>query len=255
QMWDYPQSLVEIARELDPSTLAPEQLVLTAKLLPADDRRNLLLRSQRVWPRDLWINTELGRLSLETVHQSIPERHPFGCYPAAKAFLNSSDVPAEIHQEANASVGFYRAALAVAKPESRIGYRLDLAAALALTGDLEASLAECELALGLARRSSSESKPLLSEAHHMLGLCLRRRGELDEAIESLQFASKSDPACLAIGWSLAEAMKEAGRDGERQSVLRSLLSASDDETIVNFLERELDVTTTADESTSDNHQR
>ncbi|MCA8999966.1 MAG: serine/threonine protein kinase, partial [Planctomycetaceae bacterium] len=49
QMWDYPQSLVEIARELDPSTLAPEQLVLTAKLLPADDRRNLLLRSQRVW--------------------------------------------------------------------------------------------------------------------------------------------------------------------------------------------------------------
>jgi Flp pilus assembly protein TadD len=63
-------------------------------------------------------------------------------------------------------------------------------------------------------REVSLLKPEFADAHYELGKALLQKGDIDQAIESLQRAAKLDPGKAHIHYQLGRAYLAAGRKQE-----------------------------------------
>ena len=192
ELWDDTQALDKLVDTIDPQQHSAEILVLLGKLLPDEARADYFARCQHDHADDFWLNAELGRALLDSAISALPDERagelPIECPPMLAALLHDCDVPTSSHQMASQAVGYYRAAL-VEHPHVT-GLRLDLASAVALTGDWETSIAICCAALAGAADDTPPHE--LAEVHLQLGLSQLRLGQLDEATNSPRKAGELD---------------------------------------------------------------
>ncbi len=220
QLWDQPEALVAVAKNVDPMDASPELLVLIGKLLPASEQFDFWKRCQAYHPEDFWFNIELGRSLLEQATADIPVDDPFGTNPVTRAFSSEKAVvSAERRTNASLSVGYYRAAL-TANP-TRIGVHLDLAAALALSGDMDGA-AELTRATSLIPPSPQTPAHEIAAAQHQRGLALRKLGDLNAAVENFRLALEADDTYVIARWDLAMTLKKLNRRVEAHKELEQL---------------------------------
>ncbi len=226
-LWDQPDALLDVAEKVDPEDESAELLVLIGKLLPESAQFEFWKRCQAHHPRDFWLNIELGRSLLEQVTENIPADDPFGMNPVTRAFSESAFNTADNLDKARQSAGYYRAALS-ANPQ-RVGVHLDLAAALALSGDLDGA-AELTRATTLIPPSSHVAVHEMAAAQHQRGLALRKLGNLTAAVDSFRSALSTDETYIIARWDLATTLQKLDRHDEAREHLEQLRLEAPDNT-------------------------
>jgi serine/threonine-protein kinase len=212
------KALEERAREADVRKQPPSFLVFVARALPAQimkgARLELLRRTQRAYPADLWANHSLALELWENGRAAEAVRY----HTAALAlrphnpgiFLNRGQALREAG-ELDAAIADYRQSLALA-PEYAAAHT-SLGTALMANGLLDEAIAEC--------RQATRLKKDFAPFHSNLGNALRAKGRLDEAIaayrEAIRLKKDFAPAHCNLGSALiargdlAGAIKALGR--------------------------------------------
>jgi serine/threonine protein kinase/Flp pilus assembly protein TadD len=172
------KTLEQWARDADGSKQPPNFLIAVATALPPQmnsTRLELLRRTQRAYPADLWAN---HWLAMELVNQGQPAE-AVRYFTAALALRSDSpgtylNRGAALGQagEADAAIADLRQSLAFA-PEYAVAHA-NLGIALRRKGLLDEAIAECREAIRL--------KQDFADAHTILGNALEAKGQLDEAI-------------------------------------------------------------------------
>jgi tetratricopeptide (TPR) repeat protein len=204
------QALEQLARAADDRKQLPSFLLLTATMLPAQQqstRLELLRRTQRAYPADLWANYWLADELVKTGQLMEAIRY----YTAALAlrpdspglYLNRGYALQRVG-EADAAIADARQCLALAPQYSMAHNNLGLA--LRDKGRLHEAIAEYREALRIDKDNAA--------AHTNLGLALQDSGQLDAAVAEYCEALRINKALPAVHakahYNLGNALREKG---------------------------------------------
>jgi serine/threonine protein kinase/Flp pilus assembly protein TadD len=210
------KSLEQLTREVDVRQQPLSFLIVVARGVPMQMRSaklDLLRRTQRAYPADLWVNHDLARE------------------------VEDNGQPAE-------AIRYYTAALAL-RPDNA-GIYVNRGRALAFAGELDAAIADlsqaCALApsyavahvnLGIALKRKGRLEeaiaydrkaialdPELAIAHTNLGNALADKGEVDEAIMCYRKAIQLQPKIHQTHMNLGNALLHKGKADEAIAAYR-----------------------------------
>ncbi|HJT78535.1 MAG TPA: tetratricopeptide repeat protein, partial [Gemmataceae bacterium] len=201
------QALEHMARAADVRKQPPSLLLAAATSLPEQmraTRLELLRRTQRAYPADLWAN---HWLAMELVADGQPAE-AVRYYTAALAlwpdspgiYLNRGDA-LERAGEVDAAIADIRQSVVLAPEYAAARYSLGIT--LERKGQLDEAIAEF--------RESIRIKKDYAEAHVGLGLALRLKGQLDEAIAEYREAIHINKHFAVAHERLGNALHEKGR--------------------------------------------
>jgi serine/threonine-protein kinase len=206
---DWPE-LEQQAREVDERKQPPSFLILVARSLPAQwksTRLELLRRTQRAYPGDLWANHHLANELVANGDLAEAIRY----YTAALAlrpdsagvYLNRG-YALERLGEVDAAIADAQQSIALAPEYSMAHSHLGLA--LWDKGRLDEAIAECREAIRLDKNNAA--------AHTNLGLALQSKGRLDEAIaeyrEAIEINENLPKVHCKAHYNLGNALREKG---------------------------------------------
>jgi serine/threonine protein kinase/tetratricopeptide (TPR) repeat protein len=218
------QVLAELAASVDVQTVPKRVLHRLGKDLEAlgewDRAAKLLVETQRLYPNDFWINSELA-YALDNVKP--PQSLAAARYAAiAAALRNDNEV---MHLNLGyylAKIGQYDDAIAAYRRAIELypGYveAYDkLHGVLALKGYTDTAIAVFTEAV---RR-----KPDLAKVHYYLGAALKKKGELDSALASLREAIRLDPALAGARQEILGILVKQGNTSEAQAAFQGAVAA------------------------------
>ncbi len=248
------KTLQQLARVGDVARQPPSFLLVLAFSLPAQlksTRLELLRRTQRAYPGDLWAN---HALAFELMNQGQPAEairyctaalalrpiNPGTCYNLAKALQDAGEL--------EPAIAAYRQALALAPqyPSAHInlGNLLQLQGKVdeaiecyrqALALDPRQVLAHCNLGVALIDKGKVDEAiacyrqalaldPGYAKAHYNLGLALKAKGKVDEAIVCFRQAIALLPRYPRAHYNLGAALQEQGKVDEAIACYRQALA-------------------------------
>jgi tetratricopeptide (TPR) repeat protein len=216
-------ALQALAKEANYDELGPISLFLLAIGLNYSADRNLaesvLRKAQQRYPRDVWINYELGKMLEGRSRRDEAIRF----YTAARSIR-----PETAHELAHALQrrGDSDEAIAVFRDLARLrpGNARDLTClGLALKDKgLFREAAETLEAAVAAGREASRLKPGYSEAHNV-GIALTNQGKLDEAIAEYRESIRLKPDDAVAHYNLGTALNNQGRRDEAGAPFRQAI--------------------------------
>jgi tetratricopeptide (TPR) repeat protein len=201
------QALEQLAREADERKQPPSFLLLVAISLPAQmgpTRLDLLRRTQRSYPADLWANQRLAYELKGTGQPAEAIRY----YTAALAlrpdnpgvYLNRGNALRRAG-EVDAAIVDHQKAIALAPGYSTAHNNLGLA--LQDKGQLDEAIAAFREAIRLKRDDAAP--------HYNLGNVLQAKGQLDEAIAAFREAIRLRKDFAEAHYNLGNALKAKGQ--------------------------------------------
>jgi WD40 repeat protein/tetratricopeptide (TPR) repeat protein len=201
------KGLEQLARDADAGKHPANFLLSVAHSLPArmrPGRLELLRRTQRAYPADLWANYWLAAELSSSGQPAEAVRY----YTAALAlrpenpliYLGRGNALFDA-REVDAAIADYRQSCTLA-PRYAVG-RNNLGHALRIRGRLDEAIAELREAIRL--------KPDLANPHYHLGHALKAKGRLEEAIAEFQQAIRLKPDYAKAHLGLGRALHDLGR--------------------------------------------
>jgi tetratricopeptide (TPR) repeat protein len=218
------QALMALAASADMQKMPARTLHRLGKDLEAlgawDRAARLLVQTQRLYPHDFWINSEVA-YALDQVKppQSIAAAR---FASIAAALRNDNEVLhynlgyylSKIRQYDDAIAAYRRAV------ELYPGYLdayANLNRVLELKGDTATAITIFKEAV--------ERKPDLAEVHYYLGVALRRNGDLEGAGRSLRQALRLKPDYIAARHELVSVLVKQGKTAEAEPLYREILAS------------------------------
>jgi tetratricopeptide (TPR) repeat protein len=213
------KALEQRAREADVSQQPPSFLVVLADSLPRQAgavRLELLRRTQRAYPADLWANHHLG---FELANNGRPAE-AVRYYTAALSLrpdnpVNYLNRGTALYRagELDQAIADYRHCLVLAPAFPAAHSNLGLA--LYKQGKLDEAIAEC--------RKAIEFDPKYALAYSTLGTTLYKQGKVEEAIAALCKALDLDPKDATAHSNLGLALAEQGKLGQAIAEFRKAI--------------------------------
>lgn len=222
-LWDNKKMLLAMAREADHESLAPSTLIsLCSRLRAVGEQRQaaeLLISAARRFPRDFWVQFDLGTL-LDDDSLKQPEE-AISYYRAAISARPDIEVPHNnlgvLLQDTNR--------LKEAEAEFRKAIELDPKDAMAHTnlGDLLRNTNRPEEAEAEFRKGV-EIDPKLAATHNNLGVLLKATNRLKEAEGEYRQAIELDPNLVNVHNNLGNLLTATNRLKEAETEFRKAIA-------------------------------
>jgi serine/threonine protein kinase/tetratricopeptide (TPR) repeat protein len=218
------KTLEQLAHTVDVRQHTPSFLLHVARSLPVSmrpTRLELLHRTQRAYPADLWANHSLA-VELEENGLAAEAVRYFTAALALRPdspgiYLNRGNA-LDSAGERDAAIGDYHQALALAPEYAEAHYALGIA--LKAKGEVDRAIEEYREAIRI--------KNDYAEAHCNLGIALTSRQDLDEAVTEFREAIRINKDLAKAHYSLGNVLKVKGRPDEAILEYREAIRSKED---------------------------